>query len=117
MRGSCLRLMPLTELAPSPLQSFFERWWRQQDEDTRALVTRLVQDGQVCSWGRKQTAESCHVSHAAEVESCQFGWPLHSRCGCARQGLNDCFTRSLHSWSLSTAGTCSMMRRQRIMWA
>lgn len=27
--------------------SFFERWWRQQDEDTRALVTRLVQDGQL----------------------------------------------------------------------
>jgi alpha-mannosidase len=27
--------------------SFFERWWGQQDEDTRALVTRLVQDGQL----------------------------------------------------------------------
>lgn len=34
---------------PALLQAFFERWWRQQDDETRALVTRLVQDGQV--WG------------------------------------------------------------------
>ena len=27
--------------------SFFMRWWAQQDDSTRALVTQLVEDGQV----------------------------------------------------------------------
>lgn len=32
---------------PTEMQSFFGIWWRQQDADTRALVNKLVQDGQV----------------------------------------------------------------------
>lgn len=111
MQGSCLRLVPLTQLAPSPLQSFFERWWRQQDEDTRALVTRLVQDGQVCSWKRgRSTARVACLCALGEVESC---------CIIAVAALvkDCCFTSFLHSWSLSTAGTCSTTRRRRTMWA
>jgi hypothetical protein len=30
-----------------PPQSFFMRWWAQQDEGMRALVTQLVDSGQV----------------------------------------------------------------------
>lgn len=42
------------------MQGFFMRWWAQQDEDTRALVTQLVEDGQVRS--RMQAAR---LSNAA----------------------------------------------------
>lgn len=44
---TCTLHLPCSHILFPLLQSFFERWWRQQDEDTRALVTRLVQDGQV----------------------------------------------------------------------
>lgn len=27
--------------------SFFTRWWKQQDDNTRALVTRLIEEGQL----------------------------------------------------------------------
>lgn len=47
--------MPCYPLLPP--QSFFMRWWAQQDEDMHALVTQLVQDGQV----RKQAAFAAYT--------------------------------------------------------
>lgn len=29
-------------------QGFFQRWWKEQNENTKALVHKLVENGQVC---------------------------------------------------------------------
>jgi hypothetical protein len=42
------------------MQGFFMRWWAQQDEDTRALVTQLVEDGQV-----RSCMQAARLSNAA----------------------------------------------------
>jgi hypothetical protein len=41
------------------LQSFFARWWQQQDEDTRALVTQLVESGQVGGCRQEEHTRRC----------------------------------------------------------
>lgn len=45
------RSLPPVPPPPPAAQSFFERWWRRQGADTRALVTRLVADGQASGGG------------------------------------------------------------------
>ena len=54
------------------LQSFFTRWWQQQDEDTRALVTQLVESGQV--GGCRRSTRTAAAGSSASCSGAPHRW-------------------------------------------
>jgi alpha-mannosidase len=82
--------------------SFFERWWGQQDEDTRALVTRLVQDGQLefVNGGYVQHDEAT-AHYVAMIDQTTRGHRWAGRCYASqalfgfKSGRNSCQCQAL----------------------
>lgn len=56
---------PSPPCTPPAAQSFFERWWRQQDDETRGLVTQLVQEGRVRGWEGWERLLGLHAAGVA----------------------------------------------------